>query len=351
MKLCEKEFDFKIGRPCIVIAEVGVNHNGNVEMAKKMVDSAVDAGADIVKFQSFKSEKEISRFAPKAPYQKKSTPSLENQLDMCKALELSENDLVLLKNYCIKKNIGFLCTAFESDSVDIIIDTLGLGTIKIPSGEITNIPLLEYIGERAEGVILSTGGSNMGEVSFAINAIEKGGCNDIVLLHCVTNYPAPYTDVNLKAIDSMRNAFFLPVGLSDHTIGISIPIAAATLGACAIEKHFTLDRNLPGPDHQASIEPDELANIVEAVRIVHSSLGDGKKRAMPSELPNLPLVRKSLVATRIIHPGEILTRDMVAVKRPETGISPGDLVKILGMRILKEITEDEPITWDHFKSI
>jgi N,N'-diacetyllegionaminate synthase len=349
MKCGIKEFSFLEMDPPVVIAEVGVNHNGDPGMARQLVDVAVECRVDIVKFQAFKSEKEISRYAKKAPYQLETTSDQGNQLEMCKALELSIENIIALKEYCNKKHVGFLCTAFESDSLEDLINRVGVTTIKVPSGEITNIPFLEQIGALCDGVILSTGASTLKETGGAIEAINRGGCDDLVLLHCVTSYPADVQDVNLRAMKVMRDSFGYPVGYSDHTQGTAVSIAAAALGAVAIEKHFTLDQNLPGPDHRASIEPHELRALVQGVRDAHHSLGNGIKKPQTCELPNIALIRKSLVASRHLKAGERISRDMIEIKRPESGIIPGDLPNILNLRLTQDVEEDAPIRWEHFQ--
>jgi N-acetylneuraminate synthase len=343
-----REFSFGLDEPTRVIAEIGVNHNGSPEIARTMVDAAIEAGADIIKFQAFVSEKEISRFAAKTPYQKETTSSEGNQLEMCKALEMKPETLREMKRYCAERKAPFLCAAFDFDSVDLLVDDLQVGTIKVPSGEVTNLPFLEYIGSRRKGVILSTGASTLVEVGIAIETLRKAGCPELMLFHCVSSYPAPFEQANLRAMHTLRDAFRIPVGFSDHTIGCEAGIAAAALGACAIEKHFTLDKSMPGPDHRASIEPPELAALVDGVRIARAVLGDGVKRPVASELDNLPLIRKSLVASRRLAKGTCLTADMVEIKRPEGGVAPGDLAKILGLNLTVDLEADQPITWDSF---
>ena len=341
-----RDYYFREGDEAVIIAEVGVNHNGDPEIAKRMVDAAVDAGVHIVKFQAFRSEKEISKFAPKAPYQKETTGEEENQLEMCKALELSGSILKEMKEYCTAKGVSFLCTAFESDSVDLLVDVLKVKTIKIPSGEVTNIPLLRYIGSKKVGAILSTGASTLEEVRLAVEAINVSGCPELVLLHCVSNYPVPHHQVNLRAMKTLRDAFGLPVGFSDHTTGTGVAIAAAALGAVAIEKHFTLDSTMEGPDHRASIEPGELRGMVAGIREAGLSLGCPVKAPAPCELPNLPLIRKSLVAARDLKRGETLTREMIEIKRPTGGIEPAGLDKVIGAILKRGLSEDEPIKWE-----
>ncbi len=349
MKLGTKEFSFVPGAPCVVIAEVGVNHNADRMIARRMVDAAVAAQVDVVKFQSFKSEKEISRYAAKTPYQQETITAGDNQLEMAKALELSADVLLEMQAYCAEKGVGFLCTAFEEDSVDLLIDELNVQAIKIPSPEVNNLPLLARIGSRCRSAILSTGASTLAETGVAIETLQRAGCQELVVLHCVTSYPAEFRDVNLRAMKTIHDAYQVPVGFSDHTLGISIPIAAATLGAVAIEKHFTLDRKMPGPDHRASIEPDELAAMVRGIREAQMALGSPVKQPQPCELPNLPLVRKSLVAARNLPSGTRLTRDMIEIKRPVNGIAPTELENVLGMVLTEALEYDAPIRWESLK--
>lgn len=339
-------FDFRQPDWTVIIAEVGVNHNGDPDLARRMVDVARDAGADIVKFQAFNSEKEISRYAGKAKYQVDNTGDAGGQLELCKALELSGAVLAQLKSHCERQRQPFLCTAFDFDSVDLLADTLKVAAIKIGSAEVTNIPMLEYIGSKKLGAILSTGASTLAEVGEAIEALRRGGCPELVLLHCVTSYPAPSGEANLRAMQTMRSAFGLPVGFSDHTAGIACAIGAAALGACAIEKHFTTDRTLPGPDHLASVEPHELKALVEGVRAVNGALGNGIKQPARCESDNLPLVRKSLVATSDLAAGTRLERSMIEIKRPLGGIAPAHLGHVLGRTLRRAVGEDMPLTWD-----
>jgi len=340
------KFDFSRHDRTIVIAEVGVNHNGDPAIARKMIDVARAAGADIVKFQAFRSEKEISRYAGKAGYQIENTGDAGGQLELCKALELSAEALAELKARCEELDQPFLCTAFDFDSVDLLADTLRVNAIKIGSAEVTNLPMLEYIGAKRLAAILSTGASTLAEVGEAIAALERGGSPEIVLLHCVTSYPAPFAEANLRAMQTMRQAFGLPVGFSDHTEGIGCAIAAAALGACAIEKHFTLDRTMPGPDHRASAEPQELQALVAGVRVANAALGSGVKKPAACEAPNLPLVRKSLVARIDLAAGTRLERGMIEIKRPLGGIAPRDLPNVLGRTLRRAVDEDRPICWD-----
>jgi N-acetylneuraminate synthase len=343
-----REIDFSKPDQTIVIAEVGVNHNGDPRIAKQMVDAAIAADVDIIKFQAFKSEKEISKFAAKTPYQQETTTDQGNQLEMCKALELSGPALKQLKDYCASRGAPFLCAAFDFDSVDLLVDELKVHSMKIASSEVTNLPFLEYIAARKVGVILSTGASTLSEVGVAVATLKRAGCPDLILLHCVSSYPTPHDQVNLRAMATMRAAFGVPVGFSDHTTGISVPTAAAALGACAVEKHFTLDRNMEGPDHRASIEPDELAAMVVAVRSANAALGSPVKQPSPCELPNLDLIRKSLVAASELKRGTRITRTMVEIKRPAGGILPADLGKVVGLTLNRDVGEDEALQWSDF---
>jgi len=331
-----RSFGLKAGDPTFVIAEIGVNHNGDPALARRLVDEAAAAGAQVVKFQAFRSEKEISKYAAKTQYQKDTTSDAGNQLEMCKALELSGPVLRSLKDYCAAKGVPFLCTAFDFESVDLLADELKVSTIKIPSGEVTNLPLLEYIGGKRTAAILSTGASTLAEVAAAVATLRAAGCGELMLFHCVSSYPAPPAQVNLRAMQSLKTAFGLPVGYSDHTVGIEVALAAAALGAAAIEKHFTLDRTMPGPDHRASIEPAELAALVKGVATVSSALGDGTKAPVAAELENLPLIRKSIVAGRALRRGTRLERGMLEIKRPQGGIEPGELGRVIGrtLRVL-----------------
>ena len=343
---CESgDFDFNRPDTTIVIAEAGVNHNGDAALARRMIDVACDAGAHIVKFQAFRADKEISRYAPKAQYQIENTGAGENQLELCKALELSADTLRSLKDYCAQIRMPFLCTAFDFDSVDLLLDTLKLTAIKIGSAEVTNIPLLQYIGAKKAGTILSTGASTLAEVGRAVDALCRSGCPELVLLHCVTSYPAPVEQANLRAMLTLKREFGVPTGFSDHTSGISAAIAAAALGACAIEKHFTTDRNLPGPDHRASVEPPELKALVQGVAAANQALGSAVKQPAPCELPNQSLIRKSLVAIRDLPAGTRLARGMIEIKRPQGGIEPGELDRVIGRTLKHAVPEDMPITW------
>ncbi len=325
-----------------VIAEAGVNHNGSLELAKKLVDTAKDSGADCVKFQTFISKNIVSKNAVKADYQKKQTKTEESQQDMLKKLELSFDDFVELNQYCSEKNIEFLSTAFDFDSIDFL-NSLGISRWKIPSGEITNLPYLIKIAQLNKPVILSTGMSTMNDIKKAIFALKENGSGEITVLHCTTEYPTPFNEVNLKAMLSINKEFGVKVGYSDHTRGIEVPIAAVALGATVIEKHFTLNRNMEGPDHRASLEPGELKAMVDSIRNIESALGDGIKQPTESEKKNMIVARKSIIAKRDIKKGETLTEDNLTVKRPGDGISPMEWFDVLGTVAIRYFQEDELI--------
>jgi N,N'-diacetyllegionaminate synthase len=356
MDFFAQNYAFADSGPTVVIGEIGVNHNGDSALARRLVDVAVAAGVHIVKFQAFKSEEEISRFAALAPYQQLTSSDVSNQLELCKALELPASAFRNLKQHCTARGVGFLSSAFDFESVDFLVDKLKVRAIKIASGEVTNLPFLEYIGSRKVGVILSTGASTLEEVKHAVAALRRAGCPELVLLHCVSSYPAPVSELNLRAMQTLKTEFGVPVGFSDHSLGIKAAITAAALGAVVIEKHFTLDRTMRGPDHAASLEPDELKRLVKSVaaamtlgdgvKLTNEALGDGIKRPMPSEMSNLPLIRKSLVASGRLRQGDRLTRAMIAIKRPAEGIAPGDLDQVIGRRLNRDLADDEPITWN-----
>lgn len=326
----------------LIIAEAGVNHNGSVVLAHQMIDAAYSAGADIIKFQTGKPELVISRFAEKAEYQKNTTGCHESQLEMCRKISLRYEDHQTLKEHCEKLGIQFLSTPFDLDSIEFL-EELGCTMWKIPSGEITNLPYLIKIAETHKPIILSTGMSTLEEISDALCVLNEHGAGEITLLHCTTEYPAPIEDVNLRAMETMRQKFGLKVGYSDHTQGIEIPVAAVAMGACVIEKHFTLDRNMEGPDHKASLEPNELAAMVKAIRNVEKALGNGIKTPSPSEIKNIPIARKSIVAKKKIQKGELLTEDNITTKRPGNGISPMRWNDVLGTRAIRDFGEDELI--------
>ena len=330
----------------LIIAEAGVNHNGDIGLARKLIAAAAEAGADFVKFQTFKAKNLVSATAPKAEYQKKSTKGSESQLEMIQKLELSREDHRLLIDECRLKGVGFFSTAFDFQSFDLLMELGCLEQIKIPSGELTNLPLLRYMTRFGKPLMLSTGMANLGEIEAAIEAIEKAGTprHLITVLHCTTEYPTPMEDVNLRAMVAMKGAFGVNTGYSDHTPGIEIPIAAVALGATVIEKHFTLDRNLPGPDHKASLEPQELKAMIVGIRNIERALGDGVKRPSPSELKNKPIARKSLVAIRPISAGEPFSAENIGAKRPGTGLSPMRWDEIVGRTATKDFAVDELIT-------
>ena len=333
------------GEPCFVIGEAGVNHNGDLSLAKKLVDVARRAGADAVKFQSFKAENLVTRRAPKAKYQEQTTGSAESQYEMIEKLELKEQDFKELSDYAHRKGISFLSSPFDKRSVDLL-DRLGVPAFKIPSGEITNFSLLRHIARKRKPIILSTGMSTLGEIEDAVRVIRKQGAGEIVLLHCVTDYPAKIEDMNLRAMETLRHAFGLPVGLSDHSPGVTVPVAAVALGACVIEKHFTLDKSLPGPDHQASLEPEELKQMVRAIREVEKAMGDGSKKPTKDEKQIQKVARRSLVARVSIPKGTVITEAMLDVKRPGTGIEPKYMNKVVGAVARCRIGQDEPLTMD-----
>jgi N,N'-diacetyllegionaminate synthase len=328
----------------LIIAEAGVNHNGEISLAKQLIDIAAQAGADIVKFQTFNADRIVTRTAKKANYQIKSTDSGESQHDMLNRLELTEAMHLELIAHCQMRNIGFLSTGFDIESIDLL-SNLGIGCFKIPSGEITNLPYLRHIGQLNKKIILSTGMSTLEDIELAIDILEHAGTprTKITVLHCTTEYPTPMVDVNLRAMQSIHAAFDTVVGYSDHTQGIEVSIAAVAMGAAVIEKHFTLDRTLPGPDHQSSLEPEELDAMVRAIRNIELALGDGIKRLTPSESRNVSIVRKSLVARRAIKAGEIFTAENITTKRPGTGISPMQWDKVMGKTAQRNFFLDELI--------
>lgn len=325
-----------------IIAEAGVNHNGSIELAKQMVDQARAAGVDYVKFQTFQPEALVSRFAEKAEYQKETTGSGESQLEMLQKLALTQKEFLELKEYCDEVGVGFLSTPFDLDSIDFL-ETLDMDFWKIPSGEITNLPYLVRIARTGREIVMSTGMCSEADIEAAVTALRHNGAGEITLLHCNTQYPTPMEDVNLRVMDTLRRHFGVPVGYSDHTIGIEVPIAAAALGACVIEKHFTLDHTMEGPDHRASLEPDELRTMVAAIRHIETALGAPDKAVTASEAENLGIVRKSIVAKREIQTGEIFSRENLTVKRPGSGISPMQWYQVLGRQATRDYEEDEMI--------
>lgn len=329
----------------LIIAEAGVNHNGSLDLARQLIDAAAAAGVDYVKFQTFRADKLVTRTARQAAYQSRNLGhGEESQYTMLKRLELSPDDHRALIDHCNTKGVEFLSTAFDLESI-AFLDSLGLPLWKVPSGEITNFPYLRAIGLTGKPVILSTGMATLDEIEAAVGVLTRFGTprNGITLLHCTTEYPAPKDQVNLRAMQTMHKRFGLPVGYSDHTEGIEIPVAAVAMGATVIEKHFTLDRNLPGPDHKASLEPDELTAMVRQIRAVESALGNGVKEPTPAERPNIPIARKSIVAATAIQRGELFTEENLTAKRPGTGLSPMLWESVVGQTAPHDFEPDQPI--------
>lgn len=325
-----------------IIAEAGVNHNGDIQTAKELIDVAAAAEADAVKFQTFKADTLVCRQAPKAAYQMETTSAEESQFDMLKKLELTPDMHRELIDYCHEKNIMFLSTPFDLDSLHYLVDC-GLAVIKIPSGEITNYPLIREAGRSGKRIILSSGMSTIDEVREAVAVLKENGSTDITVLHCNTEYPTPFSDVNLRAMQTIKEETGVSVGYSDHTPGIEAAVAAAALGATVIEKHFTLDRNMKGPDHKASLEPNELTEMVRAVRHIEQALGDGEKKPSASEKKNMAVARKSLVAECLIKGGEMFTEENLTAKRPGTGLSPMLWNQVIGQRAKRDFAADEMI--------
>jgi N,N'-diacetyllegionaminate synthase len=327
-----------------IIAEAGVNHNGSLELAKKLIDVAVEAGADAVKFQTFKADKLVSKIAQKADYQKLATSTDESQYDMIKKLELDYNAHRILIGYCKDHKIMFLSTPFDHDSIDLL-NSFQIAIFKIPSGEITNLPYLRHIGRLGKEVILSTGMANLDEVQDALEVLIQAGTSKekVTVLHATTEYPCPIEEVNLRAMHTIKAAFDVKVGYSDHTQGIEVPIAAVSMGACVIEKHFTIDRTMDGPDHKASLEPDELKAMVQAIRHIELALGNGVKRPAKSEQKNIPVARKSILASRTIEIGETFSENNLTVKRPGNGINPMRWDEIVGRKATRNFSADELI--------
>ena len=326
----------------LIIAEAGVNHNGDLHLAERLIVAAADAGADAVKFQTFVADRLVTVTATKADYQKQTTAASESQHAMIRRLELTRPMHERLLAYSQERGISFLSTPFDLPSIDLLAE-LGLPRFKIPSGEITHLPYLRHIGSFGKRIILSTGMATLGEIETALEVLETAGTgrDQITVLHCNTEYPTPMADVNLRAMLTIRDAFGVAVGYSDHTPGIEIPIAAVALGATVIEKHLTLDRTLPGPDHKASLEPGEFAAMVRAIRNIECALGDGRKRPSPSEAKNKPIARKSLVAAVAIRAGQVFTLENVAVKRPGTGLSPMRWDEVMGRVATRDFGVDE----------
>lgn len=334
-----------LGQPCFIIAEAGVNHNGDLTLAKRLIDAAVEAKADAVKFQTFKAERLASATAPKAAYQLRTTDHGESQLEMLRRLELSEAAHRHLMAYCQTRGILFLSAPFEEGSADLL-ERLGVPAFKIPSGELTNLPLLAHVARKGKPMIVSTGMATLEEVEAAVQRIRSSGNPPLILLHCVSDYPANPAEANLRAMRTMAEAFNVPVGYSDHTPGLDVALAAVALGACVIEKHFTLDSTLPGPDHRASLEPKELAVLVRGIRLVEAALGDGRKIPARSETATAAVARKSVVAARTIPRGTRLTEACLCLKRPGTGLPPSALPSVLGRTATREIPAETVLTWD-----
>lgn len=326
----------------LIIAEAGVNHNGDLKLAKRLIDAAADAGADLVKFQTFNASRQVTHIAKKADYQTQTTDNTESQHDMLQRLELTEAMHHELIAHCTKRNIGFFSTGFDIESINLLL-SLGQDHFKIPSGEITNLPYLRHIGQLGKNTILSTGMATLGDIEAAIDVLERAGTprTSITVLHCTTEYPTPMAEVNLRAMQSIQAAFGVAVGYSDHTQGIEVATAAVAMGATLIEKHFTLDHTLPGPDHQASLEPAELKAMVVAIRNIEAALGDGIKRLTQSEARNKPVARKSLVASQAIKAGEVFNAENITTKRPGTGISPMRWDEVIGRTAPRDFAADE----------
>ncbi|HVD98326.1 MAG TPA: N-acetylneuraminate synthase [Cytophagaceae bacterium] len=330
----------------LIIAEAGVNHNGSYELALRLIDAAKEAGADIVKFQTFVPELLMSKKAQKADYQKQTTGAEESQLEMIRKLSLGYDEFRALKTYCEKKGIQFLSTAFDLPSLDFLVE-LGINLFKIPSGEVTNLPYLKKIGSLKKQVILSTGMCTLEEISEAIVVLTEAGTplTNITALHCNTEYPTPFSDVNLAAMKTISETFHIPTGYSDHTKGIEVPIAAVALGAVVIEKHFTLDRTMEGPDHKASLEPLELKQMVDSIRHIEQAIGNGTKEPSSSEKKNIAIARKSIHLNKDLKAGHILTENDLIMKRPGDGISPMKMDEVVGKKIKSDLNEDTKLNW------
>ena len=329
-----------------IIAEAGVNHNGSLDVALRLIDAAKASGADAVKFQTFRADQLATRSAHKAAYQERTTAREESQFEMLERLELDAVAHERLIDYCRQVEIQFLSSPFDIQSADLLA-TMKVPIFKVPSGEITNLPFLQHIAKKGQPVILSTGMSTLGEVEEAVNVLVAAGAPQLTLLHCVTEYPAPYAEVNLRAMQTLKIAFGLPIGYSDHTPGIDIAIAAVALGAEVIEKHFTLDRSLPGPDHAASLEPAELRQMVDGIRHVEAALGNGIKVPAPCEIPNISVARKSVVAARSLPKGHQLATGDLEIKRPGNGLAPKLLPSLLGRTLTADVAKDQVIQWNH----
>ncbi len=333
------------GASCLVIAEAGVNHNGDLHLAHRLIDAAAHAGADAVKFQTFSAERLVSPRAPKAAYQRRQTGEGGNQLDMLKELELSADDFGVLQQHAHDRHILFLSTPFDEESADMLAG-LDVPAFKLGSGEVTNLPLLRHVAAFGRPVILSTGMAYLGEVEVAVRALREGGCEDLALLHCVSNYPADPADANLLAMATLAAAFAVPVGYSDHTPGVAVALAAVAMGACIIEKHFTLDQSLPGPDHAASLEPGELQALVRGIRTVETAFGDGIKEPRPAERDTRQVARRSLFLRRAVRAGDFINAGDLVALRPADGISPADMDKVIGRPAARALAAGSLLTWD-----
>jgi N,N'-diacetyllegionaminate synthase len=333
------------GYPCFIIAEAGVNHNGDVELARRLVDVAAEAGAAAIKFQTFKSERVVSAGAPKAKYQIDTTDPTESQLDMIRELELSPDEFRQIQAYCYQRGVLFMSTPFDHESVDLLAD-MDVPAFKIGSGEITNLPLLAHVAGKGKPIIVSTGMSTMDDVANAMKIVNDAGADKPALLHCVSNYPADPADANLRAMHALAVAFDVPVGYSDHTQGMEVMLAAVALGAHVVEKHFTLDRSMPGPDHLSSLEPDELSKMVRSIRIVESSLGHGRKEPAASEANTAAVARRSLVAASHISAGTRLTHELIEILRPGTGFAPELHDQIVGKLATTDIPKGTLLSWE-----
>ena len=332
------------GFPCFIIAEAGVNHNGDLELAKQLVDAAVEVGADAVKFQTLFADKLVSPEAPKATYQLETTGEDESQAEMIRKLELPPQAFAELNEYCAEREIIFISSPFDHDSIDLL-DELGVPAFKVPSGETVNLPYLRHMAEKGRPIILSTGMSYLGEVERALRTIREAGNDRVVVLHCVSNYPADPADVNLRAMQTMERAFGVPVGFSDHTMGIEVPLAAAALGASVIEKHFTLDRAMPGPDHRASLEPDAMRAMVEGIRKVEQALGTGVKEPAESESNTKMVARRSIYTARAVEAGTQLKEEDLIALRPSGGIPPDQFDVVVGRRLHQALPAGHAISW------
>jgi len=327
---------------CIIIGEIGVNHNGSLDLAKQMIDVAAEAGADAVKFQTFTAENIVTRTAEKAQYQKDNDGSEGSQLEMLKQLEFSKDNLEACRDYCAEKGVVFLSTPFDNDAADLL-EAVGVAGYKVSSGDLTNLPLLAHLAAKGKPMIISTGMANMAETEEAVTTIRENGDPPLAILHCVSNYPADPAEANLRAIDTLASAFNVPTGWSDHTLGDAIAVAAIARGAKLLEKHYTLDKNLPGPDHLASLEPDEFKALIRKIRDVEAAIGDGVKRPQPSEVDTAKVARKSLVSGVAIPAGKTITEDDLVCKRPGSGFPPRMMPHIIGRRAARDIAPDSLI--------